>query len=396
MIRFRNILWFSVLLMIVMFCSNLFGDVYKIKERENLLIAVIGQPEYTQTVQVRDDGRISYFGGDLDVAGKSTDEVNRLIYEFLQNEKLVNNPIIMVSPVLHETGVIVGGAVNSPGRYPISPESSTDIYRAIALAGGFTENADRQQVRLIRYKPIIMKKDQSNDGTQKENGTSTEAANVEIYDLSTNQPYTEIRVFGTDLVYVVPLSVIEVQGEVKTPGKLFVRDSVSITNALARAGGLTKEANLSSFVKVNKDGRHIVFSISEEFWKDMSVNGKEISLTDGDVLFVPNAIKIEKIYVIGYVREPGAQDVRGPLTINKAIASAGGFEDEADSKKLFIHRADGTNIEHNYVVGKDTTVLYPGDTLEVKKRFQLNWGLISTIASTTIAITYFIINLTQN
>ncbi len=396
MIRFRTILICSVLLMLVVSTSAVLGDVYKIKERDNLLIAVIGQPEYTQTVQVREDGRISYFGGDLEVAGKSTDEVNRLIYDFLQNEELVNNPIIMVSPVLHETGVIVGGAVNNPGRYPISPESSTDLYRAIALAGGFTENADRQQVRLIRYKPNIPKKDRSDDVTKQRNGTYSDASNVEIFDLSTNQPYREIRVAATDLVYVVPLSVIEVQGEVKTPGKLFIRQSVSITNALARAGGMTEEANLSSFVKINKDGTHIVFSISEEYWQDTEENEKEISLTDGEVLFVPNAIKMEPIYVTGYVRAPGAQRVRGPLTINKAIALAGGFEDEADSKKLFIHRTDGTIIEHNYIVGKDTTILYPGDIIEVKKRFQLNWGLISTMASTTIAITYFIINLTQN
>lgn len=396
MIRFRAIPICSVLLMLVVSTSAVLGDVYKIKERDNLLIAVIGQPEYTQTVQVREDGRISYFGGDLEVAGKSTDEVNRLIYDFLQNEELVNNPIIMVSPVLHETGVIVGGAVNNPGRYPLSPESSTDLYRAIALAGGFTENADRQQVRLIRYKPNIPKKDRANDVNKQRNGTYSDASNVEIFDLSTNQPYREIRVAATDLVYVVPLSVIEVQGEVKTPGKLFIRQSVSITNALARAGGMTEEANLSSFVKINKDGTHIVFSISEEYWQDTEENEKEISLTDGEVLFVPNAIKMEPIYVTGYVRTPGAQRVRGPLTINKAIALAGGFEDEADSKKLFIHRTDGTIIEHNYIVGKDTTILYPGDIIEVKKRFQLNWGLISTMASTTIAITYFIINLTQN
>ena len=171
---------------------------------------------------------------------------------------------------------------------------------------------------------------------------------------------------------------------------------MSITNALARAGGLTEEADLSSFVKVNKDGTHIVFSISEEYWQDAEENEKEISLTDGEVLFVPNAIKMEPIYVTGYVHEPGAQRVRGPLTINKAIALAGGFEDEANSKKLFIHRVDGTIIEHNYMVGIDTTILYPGDILEVKKRFQLNWGMVSTIVSTTIAITYFIINLTQN
>lgn len=396
MIRLRDFLICSVLLVLVVLTSSVYGDVYKIKERDNLLIAVIGQPEYTQTVQVREDGRISYFGGDLEVAGKTTDEVNRLIYDFLQNEQLVNNPIIMVSPVLHETGVIVGGAVINPGRYPISPESSIDIYRAIALAGGFTENADRQQVQLIRYKPNVPQQHRSNEGIHKENGTSSDAANVETYNLSTNQPYREIRVAATDLVYVMPLSVIEVQGEVKTPGKLFVRDNVSITTALARAGGLTEEADLSSFVKVNKDGTHIVFSISEEYWQNAEENEKEISLTDGEVLFVPNAIKMEPIYVTGYVHEPGAQRVRGPLTINKAIALAGGFEDEANSKKLFIHRVDGTIIEHNYMVGIDTTILYPGDILEVKKRFQLNWGMVSTIVSTTIAVTYFIINLTQN
>lgn len=396
MFRFRAFLICSVLLVLVVLSSYVFADVYRIKQRDNLLIAVIGQPEYTQTVQVREDGRISYFGGDLEVAGKTTDEVNSLIYDFLQNEQLVNNPIIMVSPVLHETGVIVGGAVNHPGRYPISPESSIDIYRAIALAGGFTENADRQQVQLIRYKQDVPQKHRSDEGIYKDNGTSSDAANVETYNLSTNQPYREIRVAATDLVYVVPLSVIEVQGEVKTPGKFFVRHDTSITNALARAGGLTEEADLSSFVKVNKDGTHIVFGISEEYWLNTDENKKEISLTDGEVLFVPNAIKMEPIYVTGYVHVPGAQRVRGPLTVNKAIALAGGFEDEANSKKLFIHRTDGTIIEHNFIVGTDTTLLYPGDIIEVKKRFQLNWGLISTISSTTIAITYFIINLMQN
>ena len=221
MIRLRDFLICSVLLVLVVLTSYVYGDVYKIKERDNLLIAVIGQPEYTQTVQVREDGRISYFGGDLEVAGKTTDEVNRLIYDFLQNEQLVNNPIIMVSPVLHEIGVIVGGAVINPGRYPISPESSIDIYSAIALAGGFTENADRQQVQLIRYKPNVPQQHRSDDESHKGNGTSSDAANVETYNLSTNQPYREIRVAATDLVYVVPLSVIEVQGEVKTPGETF-------------------------------------------------------------------------------------------------------------------------------------------------------------------------------
>ncbi len=394
--RFRRKLSYFTLLFAFITSNLLVANVYKIRNGDNLLIAVIGQPEYTQTVQVRDDGRISYFGGDLQVAGKSTDEVNKLIYDFLQNEGLVNKPIILVSPVLHENGIIVGGAVNNPGLYTISPESSTDLYRAIALAGGFSENADVQAIQLIRFNSSDSQERQVVQQRPTDQTLSSPISNIEIYNLSSNQPYRDIRVYAKDLVYVKPLSVVEVQGEVKVPGKLFIKDKISITNALARTGGLLEDADMTSLIKINKDGTHTVLSISEEYWKATKAGEKEISLTDGEVLFVPNALKVEPIYITGYVHEPGAQRVRGPLTIQKAIALAGGFEDAANIKQMFIHRIDGTTIEHIYEIGVDNTLLYPGDILEVKKRFQLNWGLISTITSTAMAVTYFIINLTQN
>ena len=107
------------------------------------------------------------------------------------------------------------------------------MYRAITLAGGMAENADRQGVQLIRT-----------DVTQK----------VETYDLSTNYPYKDIRVSINDLVFVMPLSVIEVQGQVQNPGKLFIRREIGIEQALARAGGPTQEADLAALIKVGKDG----------------------------------------------------------------------------------------------------------------------------------------------
>ena len=63
--------------------TTLFSDVYRIKKGDTLLIAVVGQPEYTHSAQVREDGRISYFGGDLDVAGQTVETVNQQIREFL-------------------------------------------------------------------------------------------------------------------------------------------------------------------------------------------------------------------------------------------------------------------------------------------------------------------------
>lgn len=350
--------------------TTLFSDVYRIKKGDTLLIAVVGQPEYTHSVQVREDGKINYFGSDFDVAGQTVMAVNHLIREFLVRDNQVRNPIVMVSPVLQEHGVFVGGAVKTPGRYPISPETDIGLYRAIALAGGMAENADRHGVQLIR--------------------TDT-AQRVETYDLSTNRAYTDIRVGVNDLVFVMPLSVIEVQGQVQTPGKLFIRGEIGIAQALARAGGPTQEADLTALVKVAKDGTLTEFNRSEQFWKPSENNSPSPLLSDGDVLYVPNVFKVEPIYVTGYVRNPAAQRVRGPLSISQAVALSGGFDVSANREAVVIHRRDGTTVEVSLAPNttEGTTpqqvLLYPGDILEIKKKFEVNWGLVTTFAYIIIA-----------
>ena len=358
---------------------TLFSDVYRIKKGDTLLIAVIGQPEYTHSVQVREDGRINYFGGEFDVAGATVTTVTHLIREFLVRDNHVSNPVVMVSLVLQENGVFVGGAVKTPGRYTISPETDIDLYRAITLAGGMAENADRQGVQLIRT-----------DTTQK----------IETYDLSTHRPDRNIRVNINDLVYIMPLAVVEVQGQVQNPGKLFVRGEIGIRQALARAGGPNQEADLTAVVKVAKSGELSEFNLSEQFWKSPPNGEPSPSLSDGDVLFVPNVFKVEPIYVTGYVRAPGAQRVRGPLNLSQAVALAGGFEASANREEVRIHRRDGTTLETSFTVDPAEgearqMLLYPGDILEIQKKFQVNWSLISTLGYIVISGVGIIIQLTR-
>ena len=376
----------TLIFLILTATGTVFGDVYRIREGDTLLIAVIGQPEYTQTVQVREDGMMSYFSGDLHVAGKTADAVGQRIRAFLVSENLVSNPVIMVSPVPQENGIFVGGAVKTPGRYVISPKTDIGLYRAITLAGGIAESADVQQVQVIRATGPLE--------------TAPTDGKVETYDISINQPYRDVRVNVRDLVFVMPLSVVEVQGQVQVPGKLFIRGNISIAEALARAGGLTAEANLDALVKVSRGGTLSEFSVTEQFWKS-TANGKAtieteqaLLLSDGDVLFVPNAFKVEPIYVIGYVRNPGAHRVREPLTLAQAVALAGGFEEVAERKNVTIHRRDGTSLEHPFTAsGTEVILLYPGDILEVDKRFQLSWGLVSAIVSTASVIATLIVTL---
>ncbi|MCG9128729.1 SLBB domain-containing protein [Candidatus Poribacteria bacterium] len=373
---FLQTFYFFILLLLT---ASSHADVYHIRNGDTLLIAVIGQPEFTHSVKVRDDGRISYFGGDFDVSEKTTEQVNTIIKDFLKTEKLVNNPVIMVSVISEENKIYVGGAVNTPGRYSISPESDVDLFRAISLAGGMTENADRQQVHLIRHKSVAK--------------SDNNAVNLifESYDLSKVTENLEIRVNSNDLVYVHLLSEIEVQGEVKIPGKLFIKGKSNVPDILTRAGGFTKEANVNALVHVTRDGTLTEFTVSEEFWNKTD-SSPDISLNDGDVLFVPNRFKIEPIYVTGYVRTPGAQSIEGPVSVQKAIAIAGGLDDAADRKTFHIHRKDGKTEVHKFQVGSDTILIYPGDILEIHKKYQVNWVLISTLTATAIGFTSFLIN----
>ena len=375
---FRCLQAHTILLFLIA-TTTLFGDVYRIKKGDTLLISVIGQPEYTHSAQVREDGRISYFGGDLDVAGQTVETVNQQIREFLVSESLVRNPVVMVSPVLQENGVFVGGAVKLPGRYPISPETDIGLYRAIALAGGMAENADHQIVQLIR---------------------TDVPETVETYDLSPTHPYRDIRVNVNDLVFVMPLSAVEVQGQVQTPGKFFIRGQISIEEALARAGGPTQEADLTALVKVEMNGNLSEFNRSEQFWRSTQKAGTSPSLSNGDVLYVPNVFKVEPIYVTGYVRTPGAQRVRGPLNLSQAVALGGGFEASANREEVLIHHRDGTTVVVPFRPdpadgAAQQVLLYPGDILEVKKKFQVNWGLVSTFAYILIGGISLIVNLTN-
>ncbi|MEL6978556.1 MAG: polysaccharide biosynthesis/export family protein [Pseudomonadota bacterium] len=70
-------------------------------------------------------------------------------------------------------------------------------------------------------------------------------------------------------------------------------------------------------------------------------------------------------FIIGEVNKPGSYPYQARLTVNQAVAVAGGFTYRADERDIEIKRADGGLMED---VGGGTVVL-PGDTVRIKERF---------------------------
>jgi len=71
-------------------------------------------------------------------------------------------------------------------------------------------------------------------------------------------------------------------------------------------------------------------------------------------------------YILGEVNKPGEYPYSNGLTAMNAIATAGGFTYRAQTKKLFIRRAEGG--EEVSVPLNSTTPVSPGDTLRVVER----------------------------
>ena len=72
-------------------------------------------------------------------------------------------------------------------------------------------------------------------------------------------------------------------------------------------------------------------------------------------------------YILGEVNTPGEYPYTNNLTVLNAVATAGGFSYRADTRRVYIKRADGIG-EVAYPLSTATQVA-PGDTIRIGERF---------------------------
>ncbi|MGA0545823.1 polysaccharide biosynthesis/export family protein [Brevundimonas sp. VNH65] len=72
-------------------------------------------------------------------------------------------------------------------------------------------------------------------------------------------------------------------------------------------------------------------------------------------------------YILGEVKKPGEYPYTSALTVVNAVATAEGFTYRADTRRVFIKRAD-SNAEQPYPLTTAIQVA-PGDTIRIGERF---------------------------
>lgn len=96
----------------------------------------------------------------------------------------------------------------------------------------------------------------------------------------------------------------------------------------------------------------------------------EKALRDGQLLKDPHvAVEVmnyRPFYILGEVKSPGTYPFTNGLTVKNAVATAGGFTYRANTKRVFIKRAD-VEKEAGFPL-TDTTPVAPGDTIRIVER----------------------------
>lgn len=120
---------------------------YRIGIGDVLEIMTWKEPDFSREVFVRTDGMISFpLLDDIPAAGRTTLEVRDEIEEKLK--EYISYPIVSVSvKVPNSQKFYISGQVLKPGEYPIMKQLT--VVQALALAGGFTDWANKNDIILI-------------------------------------------------------------------------------------------------------------------------------------------------------------------------------------------------------------------------------------------------------
>ena len=154
---------------------------------------------------------------------------------------------------------------------------------------------------------------------------------------------------------------IFVRGAVNTPGSYDFTEGLTVSKVLTLAGGISKGAQTDTLKLYRND---------ELFLQNLTTDSQTF-IQPGDILTVTEGIgAVEKassfIYLHGEVNSPGGYEYREGLTVEKAVALAGGFSPRASKRKINITRESNASEEPEKLKRVKLFLdLKPGDVIHV-------------------------------
>ncbi len=124
---------------------------HRLAPLEIIMVEVFGEKDLSREVRVQASGKISFpLLGDVDVAGKTTTEVENLLKDLLGKDYLVDPQVTVTVKDYRQRYVNMIGQVVKPGAIPLPGEEKWTILDAIGQAGGLTRMANQNRIEFSR------------------------------------------------------------------------------------------------------------------------------------------------------------------------------------------------------------------------------------------------------
>jgi polysaccharide export outer membrane protein len=126
-------------------------NTYKVQTGDLIAIDVYKEPDISSNFEVDAKGCINHpLLGVVHIEGLTLEEVDKKIHDLLAKDYIVK-PLVSVS-VASSSGrpVMVFGEVRRPGSYELLAGKQHTLLQIIAQAGGFSNIAARDRVRIVR------------------------------------------------------------------------------------------------------------------------------------------------------------------------------------------------------------------------------------------------------
>jgi len=179
---------------------------------------------------------------------------------------------------------------------------------------------------------------------------------------------------------------VNVFGQVGKPGLIYLPDGDprkrTILAYLEAAGGLTGHGDKSNIevIRPTEDGKRKSIMVNlNKILIDKNLD-QNIVLKEGDTVFV--GAKINSVFVMGEVNNPGPQAFTYGFTVADYILGAGGFGRNSDKDHIKVVRGGPENpVITNIQLGKlyeegkrDEVVIEPGDIIMVEGDWVMKWA----------------------
>ena len=248
------------------------------------------------------------------------------IYDYILNGKLTGNIRLADNDVIvvgaYDCLVNITGKVKRPMYYEMKKNES--VGTLIKYAGGFTGDAYKKSVRLIR-----------------KTGREFSVFSVDEFDMNTFH-LADADSVSVDSILQRYSNMVEVKGAVFRPGMYQVGGNInSVRTLLEYAEGFTEEAFTAHAVmhRMRPDRTLEVIPVDVEG----IMNGKvaDIPLQKNDVLFIPTKAEMmqqQTITIHGEVVYPGIYKYAANETLEDLVLQAGGLKESASTVKVDVAR----------------------------------------------------------